>query len=104
MNILQKIEKIAADNNSEFLISGSQKWKRFYGKTLDNPYKIIACGNNTELFNYLLTKMVQDKENCKWYHSTLYGYKATYIADEFRLEIETNFNGYDTICVYKESK
>jgi|Laugrespbdmm15sn_2_1035079.scaffolds.fasta_scaffold189722_1 hypothetical protein len=101
MNILQKIEKFAQDNNSKFEISGSVKTRIFYGKVYRKPYKIIASGNNKTLFTYLLNKLVQDKEKCKSFGITFYGYRAVYIDGIYELEIETNFNGYDTICVYK---
>ena len=101
MNILQKIEKLAKDNNTQFNISGSIKTKVFYGKIIGNPYKIITSGNNKSLFDNLLIKLVQDKEKCTKYALTLNGFSAVYIDGIYKLIIETNCNGYNTICVYK---
>ena len=100
--ILENIEKTALINNSKFDISGSKKTKIFYYKALENPYKIISCGNNKPLFQFVMAKLTQDKEKCTFYSKTLSGYFAIYSDENFKLEIEHNFNGYDTICVFKK--
>jgi len=102
MNILQKIEKIALDNNSEFKISNDKRTRIFYSKTDKNIYKIISCGNNHILFKKLCDFLVQDKSKCNYFQERITGYFATYTDENFTLKIETNFNGYNTICVYKK--
>jgi hypothetical protein len=101
MNILQKIKKFADDNNTEFNISGSNRTKIHFGKVINNPYKIISSNNNTVIFNHVMDRLIQDKEKCQKFTQTINGYIALYIDGNFKLEIERNFNGYNTICVYK---
>ncbi len=102
MNILQKIEKLGKDNNSELNISGSKRTKVFFSKLDKNIYKIISSGNNELLFKHICTCLVQDKEKCNYFETRLYGYFAIWEDENFTLKIETNFNGYNTICVYKK--
>jgi len=101
MNTLQKIEKILKDHNSRYLISGSQRTRIKYSKLDENIYKIIAISRDDigmNLFEYL----VKDKTRCHRYELRLFGYFAIWEDESFRLEIEENFNGYNTICVYKK--
>ena len=44
---------------------------------------------------------MEDKEKCTKCALTLNGFAAVYIDGIYKLIIETNCNGYNTICVYK---
>jgi predicted oxidoreductase (fatty acid repression mutant protein) len=102
MNILQKIETFAKNNDSQFNISGSKRTKLFYNKNDKNIYKIISSGNNDLLFKQVCAHLVQDNQKCTYFENRVCGYFAIYEDENFILHIETNFNGYNTICVYKK--
>ena len=99
MNYLDKIIATSKENGLELNISGSVKTKIFYNKVLSNPYKIISSVNSSKLFTQLCNKLVQ-ANNCEYYN-LIGGYRAIFKRDCFKFDIETNCNGFNTICVYK---
>jgi len=100
MDYLNKIKSISKEIGLDLQISGSIKTKIFYGKTLQNPCKIIT-GNNSFLFLQLFSKLIEFND-CTYYNE-IGGYTAIFTRDNFKFEIQSNCNGFDTICVYKNN-
>lgn len=100
MNIIDKIKLAGKQNGLEFNISGAKRTKIFYGKVLENPYKILSRANgSTDLFRKFCAYLVQNKD-CN-YIPKIGGYTATFIEGDFKVVIDQNFNGYNIICFYK---
>ena len=97
MNILQKIKLCALQNNEVLEISGSKRTKLFYGKTLQNPYKIITGG---WFFKKLCTQLVQTKD-CVFIQGFGQDYNAYFTEGDYKVEIQSKANGYDLIMIHK---